>query len=52
MRTFPSPQLKAAFISMGVGVAVFGMIAYTMLLFTVTQSIALKGQPAAIVAVR
>ena len=52
MRTSPSQQLKAAFISMGIGVAVFGMIAYAMLLFTVTQSIASKGQPATIVAVR
>ena len=52
MRTFPSQQLKAAFISMAIGVAVVGMIAYSMLLFTVTQSIALKGQPAMVVAVR
>lgn len=51
MRTIPSQQLKSVFISMGIGVAIFGMIAYALLLFSVTQSIALKGQPA-IVAVR
>jgi hypothetical protein len=47
MRTFPRQQIKAAAVSMGIGVAVFGVIAYAMLLFSVTQSAALKSQPPA-----
>lgn len=50
MRKFPKQQFKVAIACMAIGVAVFGLIAYGMLLFSVTQSVAQKGQPAAITA--
>jgi hypothetical protein len=52
MRKFPRQQIKAAAMSIGIGVAVFGVIAYAMVLLSVTQSAALKGQPPAITAAR
>jgi hypothetical protein len=43
MRTFPK-RLKASLLSIGVGVAIFCLFAYSLMLFSVTQSIALKGE--------
>ena len=36
-------KLKAALLSVGIGVAIFCLFAYSLMLFSVTQSIALKG---------
>jgi len=44
-------QLKAAFVSMGIGVAIFCVLAYSLMLFSVTQSIAAK-EKAAVMATR
>jgi flagellar biogenesis protein FliO len=39
---FMRTQLKATLISMGIGIAIFGLLAYSLMLFSVTQSIASK----------
>jgi len=44
MGTFPK-QLKAIIVSMGIGLAIFGLLAYSLMLYSVTQSIASNGQP-------
>jgi len=51
MRTFPK-QLKAIIGSMGIGLAIFGLLAYSLMLYSVTQSIASNGQPMVTTAAR
>ena len=41
-RTFPK-KLKSTLLSVGIGVAIFCLFAYSLMLLSVTQSIALKG---------
>jgi hypothetical protein len=48
MRTIPRQQIKTTVVSMGIGLAVCGLIAYSLMLFSVTQSIALRNPPDAI----
>jgi hypothetical protein len=48
MRAMAKKHLKATAVSMGVGLAVFGLAAYALMLFSVTHTIALKGEPAPI----
>ena len=45
MRQTPKQQIKTAAASMGIGLAVFGLIAYALMLFSVTQSVALRNPP-------
>lgn len=45
MRQVPKQQIKSAAASMGIGLAVFGLIAYALMLFSVTQSVALRNPP-------
>ena len=45
MRQIPKQQIKTAAASMGIGLAVFGLIAYALMLFSVTQSVALRNPP-------
>ena len=40
-RIFPK-KLKASLLSVGIGVAIFCLFAYSLMLFSVTQSIPLK----------
>ncbi len=44
---FGIQQVKATAASVGIGMAVFALVAYALMLFSVTQNIALKGEPAA-----
>jgi hypothetical protein len=48
MRALARKHLKATAVSMGIGLAVFALAAYALMLFSVTQTIALKGEPAVI----
>jgi len=45
MRQVPKQQIKTAAASMAIGLAVFGLIAYALVLFSVTQSVALRNLP-------
>ena len=47
MRRIGNRQVKSAAVSVGIGMAVFALIAYALMLFSVTQNIALKGEPPA-----
>jgi hypothetical protein len=45
MRQIPKQQIKTAAASMGIGLAVFALIAYALMLLSVTQSLALRNPP-------
>jgi hypothetical protein len=50
MRAIPRQQIRTAVASVGIGLMVFGLIAYSLILFSFTQNIAQTRQPDAIVA--
>jgi hypothetical protein len=45
MRKIPKQQNKTAAASMGIGLAVFALIAYALMLLSVTQSLAFRNPP-------